>query len=201
MLAGSIGLFALLLGCADGGTLGLLLAAVVLAASAATRGRAVKGSRPETDLRSARTVSSQRPPTAPEDRANLEARAPSVPGGDSLDAGHDGNGASNRPTRAWPSRSPMSPDRPTARAGRPTKDRVPRARDALPARLRFDVLQRDGFRCAYCGRSGGAPGVVLHVDHVVPLVAGGATTVDNLVTACEECNLGKATRSLVGIGS
>jgi 5-methylcytosine-specific restriction endonuclease McrA len=29
------------------------------------------------------------------------------------------------------------------------------------------------------------------VDHVVPLVAGGATSPDNLLTACEECNLGE----------
>jgi len=35
---------------------------------------------------------------------------------------------------------------------------------------------------------------VLHVDHVVPLVAGGPTTEDNLRAACEECNLGKAAR-------
>jgi len=71
-----------------------------------------------------------------------------------------------------------------------------RARDPLPAQLRFSVLQRDGFRCRYCGRTGSDPGVVLHVDHVVPLAAGGATKEDNLRTACEECNLGKAARAL-----
>jgi 5-methylcytosine-specific restriction endonuclease McrA len=38
---------------------------------------------------------------------------------------------------------------------------------------------------------------VLHVDHVVPLAAGGATKEDNLRTACEECNLGKAARAVV----
>ena len=37
----------------------------------------------------------------------------------------------------------------------------------------------------------------LHVDHVVPLAAGGATTGDNLRTACDECNLDKATRAVV----
>jgi 5-methylcytosine-specific restriction endonuclease McrA len=72
-----------------------------------------------------------------------------------------------------------------------------RARDPLPAQLRFSILQRDGFRCRYCGRTGGDPGVVLHVDHVVPLAAGGATREDNLRTACEECNLGKAARAVV----
>ncbi|MGO9179948.1 MAG: HNH endonuclease [Candidatus Limnocylindrales bacterium] len=72
-----------------------------------------------------------------------------------------------------------------------------RARDPLPAQLRFRVLQRDGFRCRYCGRPGSAPGVVLHVDHIVPLAAGGVTRENNLRTACEECNLGKSTRALV----
>jgi 5-methylcytosine-specific restriction endonuclease McrA len=38
---------------------------------------------------------------------------------------------------------------------------------------------------------------VLHVDHVVSLAAGGASTEDNLLTACEECNLGKSTRAVV----
>ena len=74
---------------------------------------------------------------------------------------------------------------------------VPRARDPLPAQLRFRILQRDGFRCRYCGRSGDAPGVVLHVDHVVSVAAGGTTSEDNLRTACEECNLGKGTRAAV----
>ena len=75
------------------------------------------------------------------------------------------------------------------------RDGIKRARDPLPAGLRFRILVRDGFRCRYCGRSGDAPGVVLHVDHVVPVAAGGVTIEDNLRTACEECNLGKGTRA------
>jgi 5-methylcytosine-specific restriction endonuclease McrA len=42
---------------------------------------------------------------------------------------------------------------------------------------------------------------VLHVDHVVPVAAGGTTTEDNLLTACEECNLGKAARPVVATRS
>ncbi len=68
----------------------------------------------------------------------------------------------------------------------------------LPAgQLRFRILERDGFRCRYCARTAREPGVVLHVDHVVPLAAGGSTSEDNLVAACEECNLDRATRPLV----
>jgi 5-methylcytosine-specific restriction endonuclease McrA len=81
-----------------------------------------------------------------------------------------------------------------------TRDRSRRARDPLPAQLRFRILQRDGFRCRYCGRPGSAPGVILHVDHVVPFVAGGDSSEGNLLTACEECNLGKSTRAVLPVG-
>jgi 5-methylcytosine-specific restriction endonuclease McrA len=86
-------------------------------------------------------------------------------------------------------------------AGTPVRRGVARACHAIPAQLRFTVLLRDGFRCRYCGRTAAEPGVVLHVDHVVPLVAGGATSEDNLMTACSECNLGKSTRPVVSAGS
>ncbi len=53
---------------------------------------------------------------------------------------------------------------------------------------------RDRFRCHYCGAP--APDVQLHVDHVVPVALGGATTADNLVTACTDCNLGKGAKPI-----
>jgi 5-methylcytosine-specific restriction endonuclease McrA len=56
--------------------------------------------------------------------------------------------------------------------------------------MRFAVLERDGFKCRYCGR-GAKQEVVLHVDHVQPRSAGGTDDIDNLVTACQECNIGK----------
>jgi hypothetical protein len=55
--------------------------------------------------------------------------------------------------------------------------------------LRFEVLQRDNFTCRYCGRK--APEVKLHIDHVHPISEGGTNDIDNLVTACQECNSGK----------
>jgi hypothetical protein len=69
-------------------------------------------------------------------------------------------------------------------------------RDPIPARLRFEVLNRDNFRCRYCGRSQ-RDGAVLHVDHVVPFSKGGPTTEDNLITACSDCNLGKSDRPVL----
>ncbi|MFJ6561989.1 HNH endonuclease [Streptomyces sp. NPDC091412] len=60
---------------------------------------------------------------------------------------------------------------------------------SVPARLRFEVLRRDGFRCRYCGVT--AADAELTVDHVTPIALGGADALDNLVTACGPCNNGK----------
>jgi hypothetical protein len=60
-------------------------------------------------------------------------------------------------------------------------------------RLKFQVLKRDDFRCQACGKSPSAfPGLHLHVDHKVAWSKGGETTLDNLQTLCEPCNLGKS---------
>ena len=55
--------------------------------------------------------------------------------------------------------------------------------------LRFAVLERDNFRCVYCGRT--AAEARLEIDHVHPRNKGGADLVSNLVAACFECNRGK----------
>ena len=70
-------------------------------------------------------------------------------------------------------------------------------REPIPAGLRFAVLRRDGFRCVYCGR-GEPEGQRLHIDHLVPVARGGPTTMDNLVVACQDCNLGKSSQDLIG---
>jgi len=61
--------------------------------------------------------------------------------------------------------------------------------------LRFEILQRDDFRCRYCGRSPDE-GVMLEVDHVIPRARGGLDTRENLVTACWDCNHGKRAKIL-----
>ena len=90
---------------------------------------------------------------------------------------------------------------PAGGGGNPVHQGVPRARDPLPAGLRFRILARDGFRCRYCGRPGSTSGVVLHVDYVVPQAAGGATSEDNLLTACEACNLVRGSWAVVAGGA
>lgn len=62
---------------------------------------------------------------------------------------------------------------------------------AVSKRTRYEVLARDDFTCRYCN----ATDVRLTVDHVVPLALGGTDKPDNLVTACWDCNAGKASTS------
>lgn len=61
-------------------------------------------------------------------------------------------------------------------------------------RLRFEVFKRDLFTCQYCGAR--PPEVVLVVDHIMPVVGGGLTDIDNLISACLACNQGKADKPL-----
>jgi 5-methylcytosine-specific restriction endonuclease McrA len=55
--------------------------------------------------------------------------------------------------------------------------------------LRGAVLQRDGWKCRYCGRE------ATEVDHVDPYARGGSTTPGNLVAACRRCNKAKGIRT------
>lgn len=74
-------------------------------------------------------------------------------------------------------------------------DEAVNGRERVPSGVRFQVLQRDGFRCQYCGRSPvDSPSVRLHLDHRKPVARGGTNDPDNLVTACSICNLGKGAR-------
>jgi len=55
----------------------------------------------------------------------------------------------------------------------------------------FRIFERDGFKCAYCGKTSYEDGVKLHVDHVYPRSLGGKNHGFNLVTSCERCNMTK----------
>ncbi len=68
-------------------------------------------------------------------------------------------------------------------------------RGVIGVGLRFEVFKRDDFRCQYCGISA-KDGAILHADHIMPQSRGGPTTLQNLVTACIDCNLGKSDRLL-----
>jgi hypothetical protein len=60
-------------------------------------------------------------------------------------------------------------------------------------RLRFLVMNRDNFKCRHCGRSPATDtSVILHIDHLTAWSKGGGTTLENLQTLCQDCNLGKS---------
>ena len=54
------------------------------------------------------------------------------------------------------------------------------------------LFARDGWRCVYCGTSGGR----LTLDHVVPRSRGGESSWENVVTSCAPCNHRKGSRTL-----
>lgn len=57
-------------------------------------------------------------------------------------------------------------------------------KDIIHSNLRTRVFKRDNYTCRYCG----ARNEPLHCDHVYPESRGGKTIIDNLVTACANCN-------------
>lgn len=59
----------------------------------------------------------------------------------------------------------------------------------LSPKKRFEVLKRDNFRCQYCGKTG--KDVTLEVDHINPKSKWGTDDMENLITCCRECNMGK----------
>lgn len=65
------------------------------------------------------------------------------------------------------------------------------AKGQIPDRIRRQVLERDGFRCRYCGLVVDRPAM----DHIIPERRGGPTSVDNLVAACVRCNAKKYDRT------
>src|SRR3989337_2122169 len=54
-------------------------------------------------------------------------------------------------------------------------------------KLRRIVLERDDYTCRYCGYRP-ANHKELHADHIIPCSKGGKDYLDNLVTACKDCN-------------
>lgn len=57
----------------------------------------------------------------------------------------------------------------------------------IPLRIRRAVFAADRYRCVYCGSARG-----LCVDHVMPWSLGGLSSLWNLMTLCQRCNLIKS---------
>jgi len=58
---------------------------------------------------------------------------------------------------------------------------------------RANIFIRDKNRCQYCGEHYGKSHLTL--DHVTPVVQGGAKSWENIVTACKPCNQRKGGRT------
>ena len=56
--------------------------------------------------------------------------------------------------------------------------------------LRLKILARDANTCTYCGAE------AKHVDHIIPVSAGGTDDPENLTAACARCNLAKKDKSV-----
>jgi hypothetical protein len=65
---------------------------------------------------------------------------------------------------------------------------------SIPLSLRRLVIQRSKDRCEYCGISQLGQVATFHIDHIIPVVAGGETMAENLALACVSCSLRKGAR-------
>ncbi len=100
--------------------------------------------------------------------------------------------------------------------------RTPAKRGGVSPTMRLAMGNRDGWRCRYCALPVACNGffTCLEVrliedavpvndlwrifgqspDHVVPLAAGGANTLQNLISACAVCNYAKSACSIEELG-
>ena len=70
-------------------------------------------------------------------------------------------------------------------------------REAISAGIRCEILRRDNYACIDCAASPRKDrNVSLHIHHVKPVSKGGKSLIENLVTNCSSCNLGKSDRIL-----
>lgn len=76
------------------------------------------------------------------------------------------------------------------------------SREGIDPTKRARILERDGAKCCTCGR--GSPDVILHLGHVISVADADKYKIrkdwinsdENLVTQCEECNLGQGGKSM-----
>lgn len=80
------------------------------------------------------------------------------------------------------------------RNGKKYEETSKRERKYMNDQLRYDVLKRDNYTCQKCGATA-KDGAKLHVDHIIPIYKGGKTTMSNLQTLCDRCNIGKGTKN------
>jgi hypothetical protein len=67
----------------------------------------------------------------------------------------------------------------------------------IPASLRRLTIQRANERCEYCKIAQAGQVATFHIDHIIPVIANGDTTAENLALACVSCSLKKGARQEV----
>lgn len=61
------------------------------------------------------------------------------------------------------------------------------ARKAIPLDVKRAAVDRDGYRCVYCGDENGP----FDYDHRLPIARGGENTIENVCVSCRYCNRAK----------
>jgi hypothetical protein len=69
------------------------------------------------------------------------------------------------------------------------------SRTYIPDAVRLRVAEAAGRRCGYCHTQEQIVGYALHIEHIIPEAAGGASSEENLWLACCVCNNAKGTRT------
>lgn len=59
--------------------------------------------------------------------------------------------------------------------------------NAFNARVKLEVFARDNNRCVKCGST-----EHLTVDHIIPVLRGGPSSMENVQTLCNSCNAGQS---------
>ncbi len=73
------------------------------------------------------------------------------------------------------------------------KKGVPVEVEKADIKILFEVFENT---CIYCGKSEEEAGT-MHLEHIVPVVAGGRSHISNLVVSCKGCNMKKGKKSVL----
>lgn len=65
----------------------------------------------------------------------------------------------------------------------------------IPSHIRQQVEHDSRNRCGYCLTQRLFTAKLLHIEHIIPIAAGGGSAIDNLWLACDLCNSAKGIRT------